>query len=178
MLELSSNKIKVLGIFGRLSNKQENFFDNLEQQFSNKPAGDEYAIFRHLTLSFIPNATVTDINNQLAILKQLRQFLPLKIAVKNAIVKTEESLEGAEHIAIEFEPTQTKELTDFIQKHCPDHTVKTWYIKVVWFVPKENQAAVIKKVLELQELEFSDFYLVANKQDDSNTIFTANAFDQ
>jgi hypothetical protein len=176
MLELSSNSIKVVGIFGRLSKENEIFLDEIEQQCSNKPPGDEYAIFRHLTLTFIPNATVSDVKNQLTLLKSLNKFLPLKIEVKNAFIKNEESLEEAEHIAIEFDLAQTKEITDFIKTHCPDHTVETWYIKVVWFVPKENQKTALKRVLELKELEFSDFYLVANKQDEANTIFTTQSF--
>ena len=107
MLVLSSNTIKVLGIFGRLSSEQEAFFDRIEAQYSKKPEGDEYDIFRHLTLTFIPNARVNDINQQLIILKELRQFLPLKVRAKNIFVKDEESLPGAEHIAVEFEPSET-----------------------------------------------------------------------
>lgn len=176
MLELSSSTIKVLGIFGRLAKEQEAFFDELETQYSQKPTGDEYDIFRHLTLTFIPNATLNDVNQQLALLRGLRQFLPLKVKVKNAFVKGEESLPGAEHIAIEFELSETQEIVDFIQQRCGEHTVATWYIKVVWFVPKEHQELVIRQLSALKELEFTDFYLVANKQNEENTLFTSSQF--
>lgn len=176
MLELASNTVKVLGIFGRLSTEREAYFDELERQFSKKPEGDEYKIFRHLTLTFIPDATVADIHDQLKLLKELRQFLPLKIKVKDAFVKEEESLEGAEHIAIEFQPTETDSVTDFVRAHCDKYAVKTWYIKVVWFVPREKQAAVFAQLRKLEELEFTDFYLVANKQNEDNMLFTSRQF--
>ena len=176
MLELSSNTIKVLGIFGRLSPEQETLFDNVEQQFSQKPKGDEYNIFRHLTLTFIPNASVNDIRNQLDLLKTLKQFLPLKIRVKSALIKNEESLPGAEHVALEFELSETKEIVDFVRQRCGDVSVATWYTKVVWFVPKEHQEAAIDKLSGIKELEFTDFYLVANKQNQANTSFTTNGF--
>ena len=86
MLELSSNTIKVLGIFGRLSPEQETLFDNVEQQFSQKPKGDEYDLFRHLTLTFVPNASVNDIRNQLDLLKTLKRFLPLILQEKFLII--------------------------------------------------------------------------------------------
>lgn len=175
MLELSSNTIKVLGIFGRLSTDQEAYFNELEAKYSNKPKGDDYDIFRHLTLTFIPNAEVGDVNSQLNILKELKQFLPLKIRIKRPFVKDEESLPGAEHIALEFKLTETDKIVSFIGKRCPD-VVATWYIKVVWFVPKENQKAVIDELSQLKELEFTDFYLVSNKQNDANTIYTTNRF--
>ena len=55
-------------------------------------------------------------------------------------------------------------------------SVATWYTKVVWFVPKEHQGATIDKLSGIKELEFTDFYLVANKQNEANTIFTTNGF--
>jgi hypothetical protein len=177
MLELSSNKIKVLGIFGRLSPEQELFLNELEQKYSKKPAGGEYDIFRHLTLTFIPNALVRDISSQLDLLRELKAFLPLKLKVNKCFIKDEESMPGAEHIAIDFGLEQTKELVDFIQDKADDYTVATWYIKVVWFVPKENQQAVIEELATLEELIFSDFYLVSNKQDEENTIYTTSRFE-
>lgn len=176
MLELSSNTIKVLGIFGRLSSEQEAFFDDLETQYSQKSDGYEYDIFRHLTLTFIPNATVNDVNQQLNLLRDLRQFLPLKVRTKNVFVKDEESLPGTEHIAIEFELSETEDIINFIQQHSGENTVATWYIKVVWFVPKEHQELVISQLSVLKELEFADFYLVANKQNEENTMFTSSQF--
>ncbi len=178
MLELSSNTIKVLGIFGRLSSEQEAFFDGLEKQYSKKPDGDEYKIFRHLTLTFISDATVSDVRSQLDVLKDLRRFLPLKARIKNTFIKDEESLPGAEHIAVEFELSETKKVVDFVRERCGGTTVATWYTKVIWFVPKEHQAAAINQLSTLKELEFTDFYLVANKQDDANVIYTTSAFEK
>jgi len=176
MLELSSNTIKVLGIFGRLSTNQEAYFNELEAKYSDKPKSDEYNIFRHLTLTFITNAQISDLSSQLDILKELKQFLPLKIRVKRPFVKDEESLPGAEHIALEFELTETQEIVGFIRERCAEASVATWYIKVVWFVPKENQKAVIDELSKLKEIEFSDFYLVSNKQNDANTIYKTSSF--
>lgn len=177
MLELSSNTIKVLGIFGRLSPTQEAFFDALEEKYSQKPDDDAgYDIFRHLTLTFIPNAKVSDIKEQLNILHDLKKFLPLKLKPLKFFVKDEESMEGAEHIAMEFGLEQTKELVEFVKISAGDKTVATWYIKLVWFVPKENQQKVIDELSKLSELEFTDFYLVSNKQDEENTIYTTTQF--
>lgn len=178
MLELSSNKIKVLGIFGRLSPEQELFFDKLEQNYSKKPLGNEYDIFRHLTLTFIPNASVSDVRSQLDLLRLLKKFLPLKLRVDKCFIKDEESMVGAEHIAIDLGIEQTKELIDFVRDRVGEFAVATWYIKVVWFVPKENQQAVIEELETLKELVFDDFYLVSNKQDEENTIYTTNRFEQ
>lgn len=178
MLELSSNTIKVLGIFGRLSPKLEEYFDGIESEFSTKPKGGEYDIFRHLTLTFIPNATVQDARNQLDLLQDLKQFLPLKVRPSKAFVKDEESLPGANHIALEFDLGETSEVVDYIKRRVGDNTVATWYIKVVWFVPDEHHDRVIQKLSGLDELEFTDFYLVSNKQDEANTIYTANSFER
>lgn len=177
MLELSSNTIKVLGIFGRLSPETEATFDKLEGRYSKKSAADTYDIFRHLTITFIPNATVREINSQLDLLHDLKLFLPLKIRIKDFFVKDEESMPGAQHIAIEFNLSETKELVDFVQKKAGDTAVATWYIKAVWFVPKENQQTVINELSSITELEFTDFYLCSNKQDEANTIYKTSQFD-
>jgi len=176
MLELSSNKVKVLGIFGRLTTQQELFFDSIEQKFSNKPSGNTYDIFRHLTLTYIENASIIDLQNQLKLLKNLKEFLPLKVKIKNVFIKNEESMPGAEHIAIEFDPSETNNILNFIRKKCGSKTVATGYIKLVWFVPKENQAKAIDELSKIKELEFSDFFLVSNKQDEQNTIFKSTDF--
>ena len=83
---------------------------------------------------------------------------------------------GAQHIALEFGLEQTKELVAFVRSRSGDNTIATPYTKVVWFVPKENQQAVIDELVDYKELVFTDFYLVSNKQDDANTIFTTNRF--
>ncbi len=176
MLELSSNLIKVIGIFGRLSPELEAHFDAIEAKYSKKPITDEYDIFRHLTLTFENNAPVTSVNKQLKLLRDLKQFLPLKLTIKKFIIKDEESMPGAQHVAAEFSLEQTKELVEFIRSRVSEHTIATWYIKLVWFVPKENQQATIDELKDLKTLEFTDFYLVANKQNDDNTILTTNSF--
>ena len=177
MLELSSNTIKALGIFGRLSKEQEDFFDSLERKYSKKPNSKlGYDVFRHLTLTFIHDATVSDIQAQLDLLRELSKFLPVKLKSKRVFVKDEVTLPGAEHIAIEFGLEQTKELIESVRKRSRDNTVATWYTKVVWFVPKENQQKVIDELSEFKELIFTDFYLVSNKQNDENTIYTSKRF--
>ena len=176
MLELSSNSIKALGIFGRLSREQEEYFDALEAKYSKKPKSEVYEIFRHLTLTFINDALISDVREELDLLHDLKRFLPLKLHKKKAFVKDEVTMPGAEHIAIEFGFEQTKELVEFVKNRAGDNTVATPYTKVVWFVPKENQQVVIDELADFKELVFTDFYLVSNKQNDANTIYTTNRF--
>ncbi len=176
MLELTSNTIKVLGIFGRLTPKLEQYFDSLEKTFSQKPKGDEYDVFRHLTLTFTPDATIADVQSQLELLRDIKQFLPVKLKINKLFIKNEESLDGAEHIAIEFGLEQTKELVEFVKDRVGESAIATWYIKVAWFVPKKNQAEAIKAMSDLKEIEFSDFYLVSNKQSEENTLFKSTDF--
>lgn len=179
MLELSSNTIKALGIFGRLSKEQEEFFDDLEKKYGKKPdLSLGYDVFRHLTLTFIHDAKVSDIKNELDLLHDLKRFLPVKLSAKKVFVKDEVTMPGAEHIAIEFGLEQTEELVTFVRSRAGDNTVATPYTKVVWFVPKENQQAVIDELSDFKELIFTDFHLVANKQNDANTIYTTNCFFQ
>ncbi len=176
MLELSSNTVKVLGIFGRLSPEQEAHFDALETKYSKKPSHQGYDVFRHLTLTFVPDAPVSAIREQLELLRDLKSYLPVKLNVEKIFVKDEESMPGAEHIAIEFGLEQTRDLVEFIKSRVGDVAVATWYTKVVWFVPKENQQKVIDELSGFKTLEFTDFYLVTNKQNDENTLFTASDF--
>lgn len=177
MLELSSNTIKALGIFGRLSKEQEKYFDDLELKYSKKPDPSlGYDVFRHLTLTFISDATISDVSKELDLLRELKPFLPLKLLAKKAFVKDEVTMPGAEHIAIEFGLEQTKELVEFVKSRAGENTVATWYTKVVWFVPKEYQQTVIDELSNFKELVFTDFYLASNKQDDENTIYTTNCF--
>jgi hypothetical protein len=75
MLELSSNTIKALGIFGRLSEEQEKYFDSLEDKYCQSPNNSlKRDIFRHLTLTFINDATVTDVRAELDLLCDLKRF--------------------------------------------------------------------------------------------------------
>jgi hypothetical protein len=177
MLELSSNTIKALGIFGRLSKEQETFFDSLEAKYSHKPDPKlGYDVFRHLTLTFIRDASIRDVRDQLDLLSDLRRFLPVKLSAKNAFVKDEVTMPGAQHIAIEFGLEQTKELAEFVRSRAGDNTVATPYTKVVWFVSKDHQQTVIDELSDFKELIFTDFYLISNKQNDANTIYTTNQF--
>lgn len=176
-LSQASNTINALGIFGRLSKEQEEFFDALETKYSNKPdVSKGYDVFRHLTLTFIHDASIRDVRDQLDLLHDLKRFLPVKLSAQKVFVKDEVTMPGAEHIAIEFGLEQTKELVEFVRSKADDNTVATWYTKVVWFVPKENQQMVIDELSSFKELVFTDFYLVSNKQDDANTIYTTNRF--
>ncbi len=177
MLELSSNTIKALGIFGRLSKEQEEFFDALEAKYSHKPDPSQgYAVFRHLTLTFFNAASIKNIRDQLDLLHDLKPFLPVRLRVIKAFVKAEVTLPGAEHVAVEFGLEQTKELVAFVRNRVEDKAVATPYTKVVWFVPKDHQQAVIDELSNFKELIFTDFYLVSNKQDEANTIYTTNRF--
>jgi hypothetical protein len=177
MLELASNTIKVIGIFGRLSPDLEKYFDGIEAKYSKKPDKKlGYDIFRHLTLTFVSDAAVTDIQKQLDLLQGLKPFAPYKLKVRKLFVKDEVTMPGAEHIAIEFGLDQTKELVQFIRERVGNVVVETPYIKTIWFVPKENQEMVIEELKDLKEIVFTDFYLVANKQNDENTIYTATRF--
>lgn len=177
MLELSSNTIKALGIFGRLTKELEEYFDSLEKKYSRKPADSPGSdVFRHLTLTLIHNATVSDIRNELDLLHDLKQFLPCKLQAMRIFVKDEVKVQGADHIAIEFGVEQTSELVEFVRKKVGSNTVATPYTKVVWFVPKENQRKVIDELSGFKELIFDDFYLVTNKQNEENTIYTTKSF--
>lgn len=177
MLELSSNTIKALGIFGRLSREQESYFDALEIKYSNKPdLSLGYDIFRHLTLTFIHNASISDVREELDLLYDLKQFLPLKLYAKKTFVKEEVTMSGAEHVAIEFGLEQTKDIVSFVRSRAGNNVVATPYTKVVWFVPKDHQQAVIDELSNFKELVFTDFYLISNKQNDANTIYTTNRF--
>ena len=177
MLELSSNTIKALGIFGRLTKEQEDYFDALEAKYSHKPSSSLCNdVFRHLTLTFIHNASVSDIRDELDLLQDLRRFLPVKLQAKRVFVKDEVSMSGVEHVAIEFGLEQTRELVEFVRSRAGVNTVATPYTKVVWFVPIKNQQAVINELANFKELIFCDFYLVSNKQNDANTIYTTKHF--
>ena len=177
-LSQTSNTINALGIFGRLSKEQEEYFDSLERKYSKKPDPIQgFDIFRHLTLTFIRDATISDVRDELDLLHDLKKFLPVRLKSVKPFVKDEVTLPGAEHIAIEFGVEQTKELVEFVRQRAGDkNTVATGYTKVVWFVPKEHQQKVIDELSDFKELVFTDFYLVGNKQNDENTIYTSNRF--
>jgi hypothetical protein len=177
MLELASNTIKALGVFGRLSPDLEAYLDTIETKYSKKPdKSKDYDIFRHHTLTLIRDASVTEIAKQLDLLQELKSFLPYTLKVRKLFVKDEVTLPGEQHIAAEFGLDQTQELLHFIHERVGNVVIKTPYIKIVWFVPKENQQKVIEELNDLKELQFTDFYLVSNKQSDENTIYTSTRF--
>ena len=61
----------------------------------------------------------------------------------------------------DFPLNENKELVEFIRKRVGnENTVATWYTKVVWFVPKERQQAVIDELSDFKELVFTDFYFI------------------
>lgn len=89
-LSQTSNTINALGIFGRLSKEQEDFFDSLEKKYSKKPDSSlGYDIFRHLTLTFIHDATISDVREELNLLHDLKKFLPVKLKSIKPFVKDE-----------------------------------------------------------------------------------------
>ncbi len=102
--------------------------------------------------------------------------MTLKIRVKQTFVKDEESYPDAQHIAFEFDLSETKEIVDFVRQRCGDSAIATWYIKTLWFVPKDHQKVALHLLSDIKELEFTNFHLVANKQDEANTIFTSTDF--
>ena len=93
--------------------------------------------------------------------------MPFKIQVSDVIVKDEK------HLALSFDTSQTQKIRNLASKFIPEGIVTTYYTKVVWFVPKEDQKAVIKQLKSVKEMIFYDFILVANRQDDANTIYSS-----
>lgn len=177
MLELASNTVKALGIFGRLDPAQEKYFHDMEAKYSKKPASDmDLNLFCHLTLSLTRDAPVTAFPEHLDLLRDLKRFLPLKLKIKRAFVKDEVYVEGEQHIALEFDPLQTQEIVSLVEQRLGSASVKTHYTKVVWFVPKNNQARVIAELKNFDEMVFYDFFLVTNIQNDENTIYTSNRY--
>lgn len=177
MLELASNTIKALGVFGRMLPDLEKYLDSIEEKYSKKPDRTTvYDIFRHHTLTYVKDATVADIAKQLDLLQDLKSFLPYKLQVRKLFVKDEVTIPGAEHIAIEFGLDQTQKLLHFIRERVGNVVVETTYIKTIWFVPKENQQQVMDELKGLKEIKFTDFYLISNKQNDENTIYTSTRF--
>lgn len=175
MLELASNSVKALGIFGRLSPEIEAHLDQIEAKYSKKPDMG-YDIFRHHTLTYVSDASVADIARQLDLLQDLKPFLPYTLKIRKLFVKDETTMPGAQHIAAEFGLDQTKSLIQYARQRVGNVVVETPYIKIIWFVPKESQQKVIAELEGLKELEFTDFFLVSNKQNDENTIYTSNRF--
>lgn len=170
-LSSTSNTINALGIFGRLKPQQENYFHKLEEKYSKRPQSDEAnGIFNHLSLVINNNVPVGKISNYIDLLRELKKYLPFRIETSNVIIKDKK------HLALSFDTTQTKQIRDLANKFLKKGIITTHYTKVVWFVPQENQAEVVKKLKKVKEMVFYDFILVANKQNDENTIYSSNRF--
>lgn len=170
-LSSSSNTINALGIFGRLEPSQEKYFKELSGKYSKYPKDDDsIGIFNHLSLVINKNVPVGQTQNYLDLLRELKPYLPFKIKTPGVIVKDEK------HIALSFDTVQTQAIRGLASKFVPEGVVTTYYTKVVWFVPKENQEKVIEILRETKEMTFYDFKLVANRQDEANTLYSTNSF--
>ena len=170
-LSSDSNTINALGIFGRLEPSQEKYFKELQEKYSKIPENDEsIGIFNHLSLIINNDVSVGEIPNYLDLLRELKPYLPFKIKTLDVIIKDEK------HLALSFETSQTQGIRALASKFVPEGVVTTYYTKVVWYVPKENQEKVIKILKETKEMIFYDFILVANKQNDANTIYSSNRY--
>jgi len=162
-LSSKSNTINALGIFGRLESKQEKYFAVLEKRFSKRPVEDDAnGIFSHLTLVINKNVSVGEMPKYLDLLRGLTTQLPI--------------IKDDKHLALSFDTSQTQKIRDLASKYFNQGVIETYYTKVVWFVPKENQEEAIKELKKVKELVFYDFILVANRQNDENTIYSSNRF--
>lgn len=170
-LSTASNSINALGIFGRLDPKQEQYFNDLEERYSQFPKEDDaIGIFSHLSLvinKFIP---VGDLPRYIDLLRELKPLLPLTINISDVIIKEEK------HLALSFAIQQTQKIRDLANKFVPEGVIATDYTKVVWFVPKENQEEAINELKKTKEMIFYDFQLVANRQDDEHLIYSSNRY--
>lgn len=175
-LSSNSNTINALGIFGRLTPEQEKHFRELENKYSKRPENDDAnGIFNHLSLVINNDVPVGNIPNYIDLLKALKPFLPFTLKVSDVIIKDDK------HLALSFDTQQTLAIRDIASKYMKGMVtthgvVTTYYTKVVWFVPKENQEEAIKELKTVKEMVFYDFFLVANRQNDENTLYTSNRY--
>lgn len=170
-LSSTSNTINALGIFGRLDPNQEKFFKNIEEKYSDRSEGDtSNDVFNHLSLVINNDVIVGDSPKYLDLLRELKSSLPLKLKTSEVIIRDDM------HLALSFDTAQTQKVRDLAQKFIGQGIIETFFTKVVWFVPKEKQGEVIEKLSEVEELIFADFILVANKQNDENTIYSSNRY--
>lgn len=166
-----SNTINALGIFGRLTPELEKQFSDLETKYSKRPEdNDANGIFSHLSLVINKDVPVGKVPVYIDLLKELKPHLPFSLKTSDAIIKDDE------HLALSFDTDQTQAIRDLASKFIDEGVVTTYYTKVVWFVPKENQEDAINKLKKITEMVFYDFILVANRQNDENTIYSSNRY--
>ncbi len=160
-----------MGIFGRLETSQEKYSKELSDKYSQYPEGDDsIGIFNHLSLVINKDVQVGKMPNYLDLLRELKPYLPFRIKTSDVIIKDDK------HLALSFDTAQTQSIRDLASKFIPEGIVTTYYTKVVWFVPKENQEKVIEILRAIKEMIFYDFKLVANRQDEANTIYSSSRF--
>lgn len=170
-LSSSSNTINALGIFGRHEPGQEYYFKKLSQKYSKYPENDDsIKIFNHFSLVINNDVAVGKIPGYIDLLRELKPYLPFKIEVSDVIVQ------DGKHLALSFDTSQTQEIRDLANKFIPEGVVTTYYTKVVWFVPEEKQEEVIEILKDVKEMVVYDFILVANRQNDENTIYSSNRY--
>lgn len=166
-----SNTINALGIFGRHEPSQEKYFKKLSDKYSKYPKDDDaIGIFNHLSLVITRDTPIGEMPKYLDLLRELKPFLPFKLQISDVIIKDDK------HLALAFDTSQTKEIRKLAERYVPGGVVTTYYTKVVWYVPKENQEEVKKILKDTKEMVFYDFILVANRQNDENMIYSSNRY--
>lgn len=170
-LSSASNTVNALGIFGRMTPELEDHFGDLSKQYSRYPENDDaIGIFNHLSLVIGRDVLVGDMPQYIDLLKELKTHLPFKLKTNGIIVKDEK------HLALSFDTEQTQQIRDLATKYFPKFVVTTYYTKVVWYVPTEKQEEVREQLRKTDEMIFGDFILVANRQDDANTVYSSNRY--
>jgi len=171
-LSSTSNTINAVGIFGKFTPELEKYFSSLESKYSKRPEHDDdvNGIFSHLSLIVHKDVPVDRLPAHIDLLRELKPYVPFVIKISDVIIKDEK------HLALSFDIAQTQKIRDLAAKFVPEGVVTTYYTKVVWFVPKENQAEAIQELKKVKKMIFYDFILVANKQNDENTIYSSNRY--
>jgi len=170
-LSFVSNTVNALGIFGRMTQELENHFGNLSKQYSKYPENDDaIGIFNHLSLVIGRDVPVGEMPKYLDLLKELKPHLPFRLKTNGIIVIDEK------HLALSFDTEQTQQIRDLALKYFPKFVVTTHYTKSVWYVPEERQGEVREQLRKIDEMIFGDFILVANRQDDANTVYSSNRY--
>lgn len=140
----------------------------MEAKYSKKPLSDDTnGIFSHLSLVVNKDVLIGKLPSYLDLLRELKPYLPFKIKISDVIIK------DWKHLALSFDTDQTQRIRDLANEFIHEGIVTTYYTKVVWFVPEENQKKAINDLKKVKEMFFYDFILVANRQNDENTIYSS-----